>query len=170
VINFAENELKKLHIDIIKDTKILSSTSDANGKTSLVLSNNETMAVDLYIPTMGVVPNTEFIPKSLLSEKGKVMVDQFLRVKGVEDVWAAGDVTNLQPAQIIYAGKSIVLDTMCSPVLILTIVAQAEHLSKNLALILNGKEPLAYRTDGSRKWDSFTSFKLEWTFSWAPSY
>lgn len=63
------------------------------------------MAVDLYIPTIGLLPNTEYVPKHLLNEKGDVMVDQFLRVKSVEDVWAAGDIVDCQPGQFVYTGS-----------------------------------------------------------------
>lgn len=59
------------------------------------------MAVDLYLPTVGVLPNTEFVPKSLLNEDGDVCVDDYLRVKGVEGVWAAGDVVDIQPSQFV---------------------------------------------------------------------
>jgi hypothetical protein len=44
------------------------------------------------------------VPKDLLNDKGDVMVDQFLRVKGVKDVWAAGDIVDCQPGQFVYTG------------------------------------------------------------------
>lgn len=68
------------------------------------LSNGEKKVVDLYIPTIGTIPNTEYVPKDLLNDKGDVMVDQFLRVKGVKDVWAAGDIVDCQPGQFVYTG------------------------------------------------------------------
>lgn len=130
VASFAENELKKLHVSVLKEVKITSSLTLAN-KTELTLSNGEKMLVDLYLPTIGVIPNSEFIPKELKDEKGFVCVDQYLKVKGAEDVWAAGDITDCQPAQVIYCEK------------------QAEALSKNLDLVLSGKEPLLYKADGA---------------------
>ncbi|KUJ16809.1 FAD/NAD(P)-binding domain-containing protein [Mollisia scopiformis] len=131
VATFADNELKKLHVNVIKDTKIISSTSTTEGKTELALSNGEKMVVDLYLPTIGVIPNSEFLPKSLLDDKGNVMVDQYLKVKGAEDIWAAGDITDCQPAQYIYCEK------------------QAGALARNLDLVLSGKEPVVYKTDGA---------------------
>lgn len=62
--------------------------------------------MDLYLPTIGVLPNTEFLPKSLLDGKAELIVDHFLRVKGVNDVWAVGDATNLQSSQITHARMS----------------------------------------------------------------
>ncbi|CZR62279.1 uncharacterized protein PAC_12176 [Phialocephala subalpina] len=129
VAAFAENELKKLHVSVLKEVKITSSFASAN-KTELTLSNGDKMLVDLYLPTIGVIPNSEFIPKELKDEKGYVTVDQYLKVKGTEDIWAAGDITDCQAAQFIYCEK------------------QAEALSKNLDLVLNGKEPVVYKADG----------------------
>ncbi len=89
----------------MKDTKITNTETSATGKTELTLSNGEKKTVDLYLPTIGVVPNTEYIPKNLLNEKGDVLVDQFLKVKNAQDVWAAGDVVDCQPSQFVYAGS-----------------------------------------------------------------
>ena len=62
--------------------------------------------VDLYIPTLGMISNTEWVTeKELLNEKGEVIVDDFLKVKGVENVWAAGDVSSLEPNQFVYGRK-----------------------------------------------------------------
>ena len=101
-------------------------------KTVLSLDNGEKKIVDLYLPTIGVIPNTEYVPKDLLDDKRQVVVDEFLRVKGAQDIWAAGDLINLDFAQIIYAEK------------------QATAAAKNLDLMLKGKEPVAYKTSGDR--------------------
>jgi NADPH-dependent 2,4-dienoyl-CoA reductase/sulfur reductase-like enzyme len=70
------------------------------------LSNGEKKIVDLYLPTTGLIPNSEFIPKTLLNEGGFVKVDEFLHVKGFSDIWAAGDVADVQAPQIVHACKS----------------------------------------------------------------
>jgi NADH dehydrogenase FAD-containing subunit len=113
VARFAENELKKLHVKTIKETKITSINTTPSSKTELTLSNGDKMVVDLYLPTIGVIPNTEYVPKNLLNGKGDVMVDQFLRVKNAPDVWAAGDVVDCQPSQFVYAGTS---SNPCRPI------------------------------------------------------
>jgi len=128
----AENELAKLNVKIVKNTKITSSTPSADGKTELTLSDGKRVITDLYLPTVGVVPNSEFIPKTLLNEKGEVVVDEFLRVKNIENVWAAGDIVDIEPSQVMYAEK------------------QAAALAKNLDLVLKGKEPVAYKYGGGR--------------------
>lgn len=113
VAKFAENELKKLHVKTVKETKITSINTTPSSKTELTLSNGDKMVVDLYLPTIGVIPNTEYVPKNLLNGKGDVMVDQFLRVKNAPDVWAAGDVVDCQPSQFVYAGTS---SNPCHPI------------------------------------------------------
>lgn len=129
IAQVAEKQLVKLHIKVIKGTQVTSTTTTAEGKTELTLSDGSKKTVDLYLPTVGIVPNSEYIPKTLLNEKGEVIVDDFLRVKNVENVWAAGDIINLEPSQVMYAEK------------------QAAALVKNLDLKVKGKEPVAYKKD-----------------------
>ncbi|RAL64255.1 hypothetical protein DID88_002147 [Monilinia fructigena] len=86
---------------------------------------------DLYLPTVGTIPNSSYIPKDLLDGQNFVKVDQHLRVCGVEDIWAAGDIIDAQPSQYVYADK------------------QALALAKNLDLVLRSKNPVAYKTDSA---------------------
>jgi NADH dehydrogenase FAD-containing subunit len=124
----AEKELQKLGVKITKGVKVTSSTATADGKTELVLDNGEKKLVDLYLPTVGLIPNSEFIPKTLLDDKGHVVVDEFLRVKDVENVWAVGDISNASPSQFVYLQKQI------------------PAITKNLDLVIKGKQPLEYKT------------------------
>ncbi|TQS34807.1 hypothetical protein Golomagni_04797 [Golovinomyces magnicellulatus] len=100
----AETELRKLHVNIIYNTKITEVKPETNGQTTLILSNGCTKTVDLYLPTVGIAANTDFVPEKHLNENKYIMVDNFFRVKGAPDVWAAGDVTDLEPPQYVYAG------------------------------------------------------------------
>jgi len=131
VARAAESELQKLKVAITYDTKITSSTKLPDGKMELTLSTGEKKIVDLYLPTLGTVANTEFIPKTLLAETGEVKVDEFLKVKDAPDVWAAGDVSDIQPSQFVYADK------------------QVAALAKNLDLTINGKPPVRYDASGA---------------------
>ena len=129
-----------MHVDVLKDVKVISSTVLENGKTLVTLSNKTTKEVDLYLPTIGVVPNTDFIPKELLDSKNEVVVDEFLRAKGVDDIWAAGDASALQSNQLVYA------------------VPQTTHLNRNLDLFLHGEPLVAYKSDGARELTLSLSF------------
>ena len=95
-----------MKIPVILNTKVTSSTVLPSGETELTLSNGEKKVVDYYLPTQGLVSNTEFVPKELLDEKGQLIVDEYFKVKGVEDIWAAGDVGNTEPNQLVYARMS----------------------------------------------------------------
>ncbi|KAG0649418.1 Oxidoreductase ptaL [Hyphodiscus hymeniophilus] len=128
----AESQLVKMGVKVTKGVKVLTDTPTADGKTELALSNGEKMVVDLYLPTIGVIYNTEYVPKALLDERGQVVVDEFLRVKGAQDIWAAGDLTNVDYAQFVYCEK------------------QAGAVAKNLDLILKGKEAVPYKSGGGR--------------------
>lgn len=128
----AEDQITKMGVKVVKNTKVDSFKTLGDGTTELSLSNGEKQIVDLYLPTVGVLPNSEFIPAALKNDKGDVMVDTFLRVKGAENIWACGDIIDIEPSQIIYADK------------------QATACVKNIDLVLNGKEPVAYSYGGKR--------------------
>lgn len=70
------------------------------------------------------------MPKDLLNEKGEIVMDNYLRVKNAKDIWAAGDVIDLQRSQVVLTE------------------AQAKALAKNLDLVLKESEPVLYKTDG----------------------
>ncbi|KAI1821074.1 hypothetical protein F4861DRAFT_485811 [Xylaria intraflava] len=92
VAGTVESELKKLNVTVRNSARVASSSILPNGKYEVVLQNGEKIVTDLYLPTMGMTPNTDFLPAALLTEKGFANVDEFCRVKGAENVWAAGDV------------------------------------------------------------------------------
>jgi len=82
---------------------------------------------DMYIPTYGLIPNSSYIPTKFLNENGYAMVDEFLNLKGAKDVWAIGDVSEVENSSYIYADK------------------QSEYLAKNLTLLLSGKKMVSYK-------------------------
>jgi NADH dehydrogenase FAD-containing subunit len=87
------------------------------------------MTTDLYIPTMGIVPNSSFVPEKYLNPAGFVIVDEFLRMKGTTDVYAAGDISAVERAQYGHMDK------------------QSAHVAKNLGLLLKGGEQVKYKPD-----------------------
>jgi NADH dehydrogenase FAD-containing subunit len=113
-INAAVKELTKLGVEIQNSTSVISTSQSAAGKTIVKTKNlkdglEETIEVDLYLNSIGTIKNGEWLPKELKNEKGEVVVDEFLKVKGLKNVWAAGDITSLQPDSIMYAGKYLIL-------------------------------------------------------------
>ncbi|RDW91953.1 hypothetical protein BP5796_01347 [Coleophoma crateriformis] len=126
-----ERQLEKMGVKIIKSTRVTSSSTTSDGHTDLGLSNGTTLTTDVYLPTVGVIPNTEFMPSNLLNDKGELIMDNYLRVKNADSIWAAGDVIDLQRSQVMLTE------------------AQGKALAKNLDLHLKGKDLVWYKTDGS---------------------
>ncbi|GKZ80071.1 hypothetical protein AnigIFM56816_004287 [Aspergillus niger] len=81
-------------VRVLTNTKVISVSSKAGGGYELKFESGETMDTDIYIPTIGVLPNSSYIPGEVLDEKGWVRVDSELKVVGVDGVYAAGDVTD----------------------------------------------------------------------------
>jgi NADH dehydrogenase FAD-containing subunit len=119
VRNAAEKELEKLQVQIVHSTRV-TNAMPKDSQTELTLSSGDKLLVDLYLPTVGVMPNTSFLPKDLLDERGNLRVDKYFKVESATDIWACGDVTNVQVKQLAYANK------------------QVPYLAKNLDAVLSG--------------------------------
>jgi len=91
--------LQNLKVDIQLSQKVIGSTPLPNHRTEVSLSSGEKLITDLYIPTTGLVPNSSYIPTKHLNAEGFVVVDEYFAVKGAEDVYAIGDVCNVEPLQ-----------------------------------------------------------------------
>jgi NADH dehydrogenase FAD-containing subunit len=95
----AESLLTGKGVTVIKSTIIEQVTQDVTSqKWTVRLSNGETMTADVYISATGVLPNNQFIPPSLLNERGWVNVDEFFQVKeggtSKSTIYAIGDITS----------------------------------------------------------------------------
>ena len=84
---YAAAELRKRGIEIHVETTLQSVTAD-----SAVLGDGTRIPTSMLVWTAGVAPNPVLREWSLpLDEKGRVEVDELLRVRGHEHVWALGD-------------------------------------------------------------------------------
>lgn len=124
--------LRDLNVDVKLQTKVNRSSRtkrEGPNQIEVSLSDGTTLSADLYIPTSGIVPNSSYIPDKHLNANGFVKVDEYFRVKGLENqhVWAIGDVSDLESPQLMVADR------------------QSGHLAKNMGLILNNKAPLPYK-------------------------
>jgi NADH:ubiquinone reductase (H+-translocating) len=85
--NYAVRELRGRGIDIRMET-----TLEEVGPDSARLSSGETLATNTVVWTAGVAPQPILKQLNLpLDERGRVPVDSFLRVEGMDSVWAIGD-------------------------------------------------------------------------------
>ncbi|KAF8847880.1 FAD/NAD(P)-binding domain-containing protein [Acephala macrosclerotiorum] len=127
VFNLATKYLHDLHVDLKLQTKVLSTLPLPNNQVELALSTGSTIKADMYIPTFGLVPNSSYIPSTYLNSDGHVLVDDYLRVQGLKDVWAIGDVSCLERPQFLTCDR------------------QSAHVAKNLVLILKNQAPVEYK-------------------------
>jgi len=85
--DYAAAELRKRGVEIHVDTTLESVSAD-----EAVLGNGTRIPTNTVVWTAGVAPNPLLREWSLpLDEKGRVEVDELLRVRGHEHVWALGD-------------------------------------------------------------------------------
>ncbi|KAJ9254623.1 hypothetical protein DTO207G8_3469 [Paecilomyces variotii] len=95
----AEYQLKEKKVEIIKSRKATGAVRSADLSTWTVsLDNGQSLHADIYIPTVGVIPNNDFIPQEFLDPQGWVKVDKEQRVQAGNGsklpIFAAGDITN----------------------------------------------------------------------------
>ncbi|RSM03131.1 hypothetical protein CDV31_010615 [Fusarium ambrosium] len=122
----AANEMEKLNVKIRRNTRVTNVEKTGGQQTTISLSDGSALQADVYLPLFGTKANSGFLPTTLLDDKGNLKLDSSLRVVGSENIWAAGDVGNLEPKQLIYAER------------------QALHLAMNLDAVLTGaKERLS---------------------------
>jgi apoptosis-inducing factor 2 len=123
----AELELTRFGVTIIPNSTVVSAEEATDGKTTVKLSDGKTLSVDLYISSVGLVPNTAFMPAAMLNNAGKITVNSKLQVPGgPANLYAIGDV-NSNKAQIMMTE------------------AEAVHMHKNLDLVLKGQSQTDYK-------------------------
>lgn len=131
--NTALKHLQSLGVAVKLSTKVGNPTHLPTGQQELVLPDGEKLVFDMYVPTFGIVPNSSWIPSKFLDPRGFVMVDEHLGVKGAQDVFAIGDVSNLEPPQFVVGNN------------------QTIHAAKNLVLIITGKPMVPYKASTTRE-------------------
>ncbi len=119
-------ELAKLKVDIIANTKVTKVTTTAGADTVLELTaadgSTRTLTTQAYIPALGVVPNTAFVPPRMLTADGYVkQAAATLQAEDHADIFVIGDAGSLEGNRVSAAD------------------AQARHLIAALPLHLDGK-------------------------------
>jgi NADH:ubiquinone reductase (H+-translocating) len=84
---FTVRELRRRGIEVLTGTKLAGVTD-----TSVQLSSGEEVPARTVVWTAGIAPSPAVAQLGLpLDEHGRIMVDEFMRVEGRDDVWAIGD-------------------------------------------------------------------------------
>ena len=125
-------ELQNLKVDIRLQTKVKGAVQTPDGRHELTLSGGDKLITDMYIPAYGLFPNTSYVPGKFLNAQGSVMVDEYLKVKGADGVWAIGDVSDVEPSQFITCDR------------------QSVYLAKSITTLLSNKTALPYKAITSR--------------------
>ncbi|KAI4286449.1 MAG: hypothetical protein L6R35_004302 [Caloplaca aegaea] len=88
----AESQASALGVKVVHNLKV-KSTSRTGSQTTVALSDGTSRTVDIYIDATGVRPNSAFLPRSWLTEKGYVITKDNTSLHGPADgVYAIGDV------------------------------------------------------------------------------
>ncbi|KAF2112606.1 hypothetical protein BDV96DRAFT_153492 [Lophiotrema nucula] len=99
----AEEKLKKLGVNVLYNTRVANHTEGSNGRTTVTLAKGDTLEVDVYVDAHGVQPNSEFLPETLLTDKGYLKTNsQTLRVeKAGPRVYSIGDVASFSRNKVL---------------------------------------------------------------------
>ena len=133
----AERDLKELHVHI-RQPQFATEYKDGLLKTSSGLE----IPAQTVIWVSGICANTiDGFPAESLGHAGRFLIDRYCRVKGVEDVYAIGDVSLIQGDEQYPLGH---------PQLAQVAMQQAKMVAKNLKAVLKGKElkPFRYKNLG----------------------
>ena len=114
----AQTKLSKLGVSTLHNVKVTLATRQPSGQTTLQLSNNTSQTVDVYIDATGGRPNTAFLPRSWLTQRGFVETDnKTMRVTPTEGhVYAIGDAASYSLGGIMDVWDAV--RPLCSSILL----------------------------------------------------
>lgn len=128
----AERDLKELHVHI-RQPQFATEYKDGILKTSAGLE----IPTQTVIWVSGICANTvEGFPAESIGHAGRFLTDRFCRIKGVEDVYAIGDVSLVEGDEEYPLGH---------PQLAQVAMQQAKTVAKNFKAMLKGKEPKPFK-------------------------
>jgi len=108
----ALSQLKKLGVDVLLGVKTVQNSKEG-AKTIISLDNGQSLTADLFIPAIGIIPNSSFIPSALLDDKKYLAITEEQRVPNAEGVYGLGDVTT-RPIKMAAAIKSQIQPTLAN--------------------------------------------------------
>lgn len=106
-------------------------TMNVNKQQSIRTTQGRQFNFDLIIPCVGNRPLTQFLQGTLansISKNGVISVDEKFKIRGFDDIYAIGDVTDINEEKMAYTAK-----------------LHAKHFVKNFALQLDGKPLKNYK-------------------------
>lgn len=129
----SKTELQKLKVKLVSNTSVVGTSTTADGSTVLELrakdGTTSKMTAQAYIPTIGMTPNTAFLPSRMLDVNGYVKQNSHLQAESHDNIFAIGDAGNLDDSRAMVADR------------------QAAYLIKTLPALLDGKTAAEYVKD-----------------------
>lgn len=129
--NYAEKKLSKMGISIIKGKRVVDYVDE-----SVIMDDGSSIMSKLLIWVSGIKAITiDGIPETSLGRGGRILCDGFMRVKGMDNVFAAGDIA-LTSEEKYPDGH---------PQLAQVAIQQARLIADNLKAELTGKQPKQFK-------------------------
>lgn len=102
----AKKTLEKLGAQVKLNAKVTRVDGPEPGPKTISISvgrgGEETIEADVFIPTYGLQPNSEFVPANLLDHRRHVKQTKHLRAEGRDNIFVVGDVGSLETPQGIH--------------------------------------------------------------------
>jgi NADH:ubiquinone reductase (H+-translocating) len=130
---FAQRKLEARGVEVRLKTRVNEVTRDR-----VVLGDGETISTGSVISTIGNVPHPLVKKLGLPQERGRILVDECLRVMGFRNLWALGDAAAVPDRQN---------GGMCPPTAQYA-VRQGTQCARNVLAIIRGRSPAPFRYRG----------------------
>ncbi|EKJ79471.1 hypothetical protein FPSE_00402 [Fusarium pseudograminearum CS3096] len=154
-------DLTTLEVRLIHKARVNEAKKSSDGQeTELLLSNGAILKCNLYLALHGIKLNTSFVPPNFLDDKGNIRIDRNMRVVGSKNIWAIGDVGDIDPKQLTVTDNQIIhlaaaLDAVLTGE---KSFKPYEPMTKTMIFVSLGKK---YATGQIGNWKLF-SFMVSW--------
>ena len=180
ISDIAKQQLRKLGVQLQLNTKVNAVNPTAKG-VEVVLSNQEKLSVDLYIPTIGQAPNTDFLPKDILDHRGFVVTTNYMNLSSQPNVWSLGDVTHWddnRKATTIDAQAQVLTSNLQKVLQHGGVVGKSDgwkeykHTTEQMMFVPMGKKYGVGQVKGRRVWTFIVRMMKgkDFMVSWIPKY
>ncbi|HET7450865.1 MAG TPA: FAD-dependent oxidoreductase [Gaiellaceae bacterium] len=133
LVAYARRHMDSLGVEVLTETRVASATPE-----EVVLSNGDRVPTRTIVSAVGTRPSPLLAALGLpQDERGRVVVDETLRVQGHEHVWAGGDCASVPH----------VLGGTCPSVGIYAL-KHGGHIAKNIDRSIAGRSPRPFRYRG----------------------
>lgn len=131
--SFAQRKLEGRGVEVLLKTRVNEVTRDR-----VVLGDGQAIATGSVISTVGNVPHPLVAKLGLPQERGRIVVDECLRVRGFPTLWALGDVASV---------PNVRKGGVCPPTAQYA-VRQGKQCAQNVLAVIQGAPPRPFHYQG----------------------